>query len=38
MSAETRPPSLRRELLAIGFLYAVLSIVPILIGLTCAGG
>ncbi len=31
-----RPPSLRRELLAIAFLYAILSVLPLLIGLAMA--
>ena len=31
------PPSLKRELLAVLFLYSVLAVVPILVGLTCTG-
>lgn len=31
-----RPSSLRRELLAIAFLYAILSVLPLLIGLVMA--
>jgi hypothetical protein len=34
---EPRTPSLRRELLALLFLYGVLSILPVLIGLNCTG-
>ena len=34
---EIEKPSLKREFLAILFLYGVLSIVPFLIGLTCTG-
>jgi hypothetical protein len=35
---ESPEPSLRRELLAILFVYALLSIVPLLVGFSCTGG
>lgn len=34
---ERRDPSVRRELLAVLFLYAVLTVIPILVGVNCAG-
>jgi len=36
MSPE-RPPTLRRELLAIAFLYAILSVLPLCVGYGCMG-
>ena len=34
---ERREPTLRRELLAILFLYAILSVLPLWIGFSCTG-
>lgn len=34
---ETPEPSLRRELLAVAFLYLVLSILPLFVGFACVG-